>query len=93
MNLPNKLTVVRIVLTPFFLAAMLLKLNYNINYLIAAVIFIAASVTDFRIVLRNSTFCQCCCRCTDTHNHHQKHCRNLFDCPLDRKSTRLNSSH
>ena len=46
MNLPNKLTVVRIVLTPFFLAAMLLKLNYNINYLIAAVIFIAASVTD-----------------------------------------------
>lgn len=47
MNLPNKLTVVRIVLTPFFLAAMLLKLNYNINYLIAAVIFIAASVTDF----------------------------------------------
>ena len=47
MNLPNKLTVVRIVLTPFFLAAMLLKLNNNINYLIAAVIFIAASVTDF----------------------------------------------
>ena len=66
MNLPNKLTVVRIVLTPFFLAAMLLKLNYNINYLIAAVIFIAASVTDFldgRIARKNgivTTFGKLC---------------------------------
>lgn len=47
MNLPNKLTVARIVLTPFYLAAMLINLEYNINYLIAAGIFIAASLTDF----------------------------------------------
>ena len=66
MNLPNKLPLVMILPTPFFLAAMLLKLNYNINYLIAAVIFIAASVTDFldgRIARKNgivTTFGKLC---------------------------------
>lgn len=45
MNLPNKLTVLRIVLTPFYLAAMLIEFKYH--YLVAAVIFIAASITDF----------------------------------------------
>ncbi len=45
MNLPNKLTVLRIVLTPFYLAAMLI--NFEYNYLVAALIFIVASVTDF----------------------------------------------
>lgn len=45
MNLPNKLTVLRIILTPFFLAAMLIDFEYH--YLVAALIFIVASVTDF----------------------------------------------
>lgn len=45
MNLPNKLTLARIILTPFYLAAMLIDFNYH--YLIAAAIFILASVTDF----------------------------------------------
>ncbi len=44
MNLPNKLTVLRIVLTPFFLAAMLIDFPYH--YLVAAFVFIAASFTD-----------------------------------------------
>ncbi len=44
MNLPNKLTVLRIILTPFFLAAMLIEFPYH--YLVAAFIFIGASVTD-----------------------------------------------
>lgn len=45
MNLPNKLTVFRIILTPFYLAAMLLQFRYH--YLVAALIFVVASVTDF----------------------------------------------
>ncbi len=45
MNLPNKLTVARMIITPFFLLAMLLEFNYH--YLVAAIIFIAASITDF----------------------------------------------
>lgn len=45
MNLPNKLTVARIILTPFFLAAMLIEFKFH--YLVAAIIFIVASVTDF----------------------------------------------
>lgn len=44
MNLPNKLTVLRIILTPFYLAAMLL--NFKYNYFVAAAIFIVASLTD-----------------------------------------------
>lgn len=45
MNLPNKLTVLRMVLTPFYMAAMLLSFNYH--YLLALVIFAVASFTDF----------------------------------------------
>lgn len=45
MNLPNKLTVARIILTPIYLAAMLL--NFKYHYLAAAVVFIVASITDF----------------------------------------------
>ncbi len=45
MNLPNKLTLFRIILTPFFLAAMLLQFEYH--YLIATLIFAVASITDF----------------------------------------------
>ncbi len=45
MNLPNKLTVLRIILTPFYLAAMLIEFEYH--FLVAALIFILASVTDY----------------------------------------------
>lgn len=45
MNLPNKLTVVRMILTPFFLAAMTFEFKYH--YLLALIIFAAASFTDF----------------------------------------------
>ncbi len=45
MNLPNKLTVLRIILTPVYLAAMLI--DFSGHYLVATAIFIVASVTDF----------------------------------------------
>ena len=45
MNLPNKLTVIRMILTPFYLAAMLIGFKYH--YLIALIIFAVASITDF----------------------------------------------
>lgn len=45
MNLPNKLTVIRIILVPFFVAA-LLNPGLPGRYLIAELIFIAASLTD-----------------------------------------------
>ena len=45
MNLPNKLTVLRIILVPFMVAAMLLDFQYN--YLVAGLIFVAASITDY----------------------------------------------
>lgn len=45
MNLPNKLTLSRIILTPFYLAAMIIDFDYH--YLVAAAIFIIASFTDF----------------------------------------------
>ncbi len=45
MNLPNKLTVLRMILTPFYLATMLIEFEYH--YLVAAIIFIVASITDF----------------------------------------------
>ena len=45
MNLPNKLTLFRIILTPFYLAAMLIEFRWH--YFVAAFIFIVASVTDF----------------------------------------------
>lgn len=44
MNLPNKLTLLRIILTPFFVAAILI--NFPFHYLAALVIFVVASITD-----------------------------------------------
>lgn len=44
MNLPNKLTLTRVILVPFFLLFMYLDIPYN--YTIALVIFAAASITD-----------------------------------------------
>lgn len=45
MNLPNKLTILRIIMTPFFLAALLLEFPHH--YLVALVLFAAASITDY----------------------------------------------
>lgn len=44
MNLPNKLTLLRIILVPFFIIAMLV--NFPFHYLVAGCIFGVASVTD-----------------------------------------------
>lgn len=44
MNLPNKLTVTRIILMPFFAAALLIP--FPLHNLIALIIFAAASITD-----------------------------------------------
>ncbi|MCQ2450581.1 MAG: CDP-diacylglycerol--glycerol-3-phosphate 3-phosphatidyltransferase [Clostridia bacterium] len=46
MNTPNKLTVARIIATPFFMAAMLLAYKFNWLYIVALVLFIGASLTD-----------------------------------------------
>ncbi len=45
MNLPNKLTVLRIVLVPFMVAAILIEFPFH--YLVAGLIFGAASLTDY----------------------------------------------
>lgn len=45
MNLPNKLTVIRIILTPVFLA--LILSNSSLNYLLGLAVFAVASFTDF----------------------------------------------
>lgn len=44
MNLPNKLTILRIVLVPFFIAAILI--DFPFHYLAALAVFGAASLTD-----------------------------------------------
>lgn len=44
MNLPNKLTVARMVATPIFMVC--LMWNFKFHYIVALVIFIAASLTD-----------------------------------------------
>ena len=44
MNLPNKLTLLRVLLIPFFLLFMYLEFKFS--FLIALVIFSAASITD-----------------------------------------------
>ena len=45
MNLPNKLTVARIIATPLFLAAMLTE-KMPLNYTLAFLLFVLASLTD-----------------------------------------------
>lgn len=47
MNLPNKLTVFRVILIPFFVAILLIKPDDQLYRLIADSIFIIASITDF----------------------------------------------
>lgn len=44
MNLPNRLTVLRIIMTPLFMAAMLIKFPHH--YLVALLLFAVASFTD-----------------------------------------------
>ncbi|MBR5558809.1 MAG: CDP-diacylglycerol--glycerol-3-phosphate 3-phosphatidyltransferase [Oscillospiraceae bacterium] len=44
MNLPNKLTILRIALVPFFVAAMLVNIPFR--YLLALLLFAVASLTD-----------------------------------------------
>ena len=44
MNLPNKLTILRIILVPFFVSAMLVE--FPLHYLAALAVFAAASITD-----------------------------------------------
>ena len=46
MNLPNKLTIFRVILIPFFVACMLIP-SIPFNNIIACVIFCVASFTDF----------------------------------------------
>ncbi len=50
MNLPNKLTILRVILVPFFLAAMLLPESFVPEYIsriLAAVLFSVTALTDF----------------------------------------------
>ncbi len=47
MNLPNKLTVVRMVLVPFFVASLLLSGSNEALKWAALVLFVVASLTDF----------------------------------------------
>ncbi len=44
MNLPNRLTVLRIIMTPLFMVAMMIEFPHH--YLVALVLFLAASYTD-----------------------------------------------
>ena len=44
MNVPNKLTVTRIIMTPVFMVTMLLSFPYH--YAVSLVLFVVASITD-----------------------------------------------
>ncbi len=44
MNLPNKLTLLRIFMVPFFVAAMLIEFPFH--YFVALLLFVVASITD-----------------------------------------------
>lgn len=44
MNIPNKLTIIRIIATPLFMASMLIDFSYH--YTISLVLFILAALTD-----------------------------------------------
>jgi CDP-diacylglycerol--glycerol-3-phosphate 3-phosphatidyltransferase len=45
MNLPNKLTLIRCILTPIFLACVVI--NFPFHYAVALLVFIVASLTDY----------------------------------------------
>ena len=45
MNLPNKLTLTRVIMTPLFMAAMLI--DFKFHYIVALVLFALASFTDY----------------------------------------------
>ena len=47
MNLPNKLTILRIVLVPIFIACMIYIPNPFVSGLLAGVVFVATAATDF----------------------------------------------
>lgn len=47
MNLPNKLTMLRIVLVPFFVVFMSLPVEYRWTRYVSLAIFVTASITDF----------------------------------------------
>ena len=47
MNLPNKLTILRMVLVPFFVATLLMSAANEPLKWVALVLFIVASLTDF----------------------------------------------
>ncbi len=46
MNLPNKLTILRIVIIPLFILFLYVDIGDNMNLYIAALLFIVASLTD-----------------------------------------------
>lgn len=46
MNLPNKLTLIRVILVPFFIAATLMDF-FKFHFFVALLIFILASITDY----------------------------------------------
>ena len=61
MNLPNKLTIVRVCLIPFFVAALLFDHGNNYTMrIVANVLFIIASLTDLfdGKIARNTTWSQ-----------------------------------
>ena len=45
MNLPNKLTILRLIMTPLFLAALVIPFSHHL--LVALILFAAASLTDY----------------------------------------------
>ncbi|MCI8293878.1 MAG: CDP-diacylglycerol--glycerol-3-phosphate 3-phosphatidyltransferase [Hespellia sp.] len=47
MNLPNKLTVLRVIMIPFFVFFMLTDVGGDANKWIALILFVVASLTDF----------------------------------------------
>ena len=47
MNLPNKLTLLRICIVPFMVASLLIPFNAPVHFLIAGLLFGAASLTGF----------------------------------------------
>ena len=46
MNLPNKLTVLRLCLVPVLIAVGMIPMNFYISSLVCAVLFIGTAVTD-----------------------------------------------